>query len=195
MADQGSRGEPAHYDPNTHTIRIYRKALDKIMNTIDAAGADFMTLAIAHELGHAVDYESFATARLKVKALRRQLEKAQLEAKKVNKADLDAPLGDDKKVAEKKTKEQQEIRRLAQELTRAQADLTKAQTDVDTMKGGAYSQSREFTQARGKAISSYGERGKNLEDWADLFALFVLDPALLKSLRPDAYQYFSTLLP
>lgn len=187
LADLGSQNEPAHYDPNKHTIDLYSKAIVDSANSQDAGGDDWFTAVITHELGHALDDESYTSARLKRDSLAEQLKAAILKSRRV-KVDTDAPIPDERTEANKEKNERQEIQKLEDEFNKAANDFDK--TTVD-----GHSQSKAFDKARGKGISSYGEKGKNQEDFAELFSLFVLDPDLLKSLRPDAFAYFSKTFP
>lgn len=184
MTDLGSESEPAHYDPNTHSIDLYGRAIVESMNRQDdAGGADWFTAVVTHELGHALDDESYTNARIKRDALVEQLKAAKLKARQL-KVDVNAPIPDEKADADREKNERHEMQRLEDELARAESEFNKV-----TEQGR--SKSKEFTKSRGKAISSYGEKGKDLEDFAELFSVFVLDPKLLKSLRPDAFEYFS----
>ena len=184
MADLGSDSEPAHYDPNNHSIDLYGRTIVESMNRQDdAGGGDWFTAVVTHEVGHALDDESYTNARMKRDAIVEQLKAAKLQARQL-KVDVNAPIPDEKADADKEKNERHEMQRLEDELAKAESEFNKA-----TEQGR--SKSKEFTKARGKAISSYGERGKDLEDFAELFSVFVLDPKLLKSLRPDAFDYFS----
>jgi len=184
MADKGSDNEPAHYDPNTHSIGLYGKAIVESMNRQDDAGAaDWFTAVVTHEVGHALDDESYINARMKRDAIVEQLKAAKLKARQL-KVDVNAPIPDEKAEADKEKNERHELQRLEDELAKAESEFDKTAVE-------GRSKSKEFTKARGKAISSYGEKGKDLEDFAELFSVFVLDPKLLKSLRPDAFEYFS----
>ena len=188
LADSGEHDEPGHYDPNTHTINLYKRAVETYSNSPDAAGAQWFTYVITHEVGHALDYEAYTNARVKRDALAKQLKQAQLDAKRVDPSEATF---DEKAAADKQAKKQREVTRLKGELDIAEAAYSKAARDLDTDKGGEHSQSREFRRAAGKAISGYGARGKSVENFAELFSIFVLDPGLLKSLRPDAHKYFT----
>jgi len=190
----GDANEPARYEPSTHAVYIYQGALREFANSIAASGADYFTGVLAHEIGHALDYETFTTARVKRDTLAKQLKEARIKSKQI-KIDPNAPIGDDKPAADGDKKERDEIKRIEKDLDKAEADFAKATADLDLKKGGAHSQSKAFAKARGKAITSYGESGKNVEDFAELFSIFVLDSALLKSLRPDAFEYFSKTFP
>jgi len=187
MADVGDRSEAGHYDPNKHSIDFFGKSIHDAMNSADAEGDDWFSHVVMHEIGHALDDEAYTAARVKRDALAGQLKAAKLRVRQV-KVDVNAPFPDEKAVAEKEKSDRQEIQQL-------QGDLNKAESDFDNVNVQGLSKSAEFGQARGKAISSYGEQGKNLEDFADLFSVFVLDPELLKSLRPAAFAYFSKKFP
>jgi hypothetical protein len=56
--------------------------------------------------------------------------------------------------------------------------------------GGVAAHSKEFKDTQGKAISDRGEAGIE-ENFAELAAMYILDPDLLRSLRPQAFKYFS----
>jgi hypothetical protein len=183
MEDLGDKNEAGHYDPNKHSIDLYGKSITEGMNSHDAEGDDWFSAVVAHEVGHALDYESFTNARLKRDALEGQLKAAKLKARQA-KIDVNAPIPDEKAEAEKEKNDRQEIRRLEDAFAKSADEFEKV-----TVEG--HSKSTEFGKARGKAISSYGEKGKNVEDFAELFSLFVLDPQLLQVLRPDAFAYFS----
>lgn len=181
----GDRDEPGHYVPNTHTIELYGSALEKLYSSADAGGADWFTFAVMHEIGHAADYESFTTVQRKRDAIAAQLREARLEARRV---DPDAGIGKDADTKEKA--KQIKIKQLEKELDKAQADFDKAVGDLDLAKGGGRSQSKAFKDAEGNPISRYGATA-NLENFAEDFSIYVLDPDLLKSLRPEAHKYFS----
>jgi hypothetical protein len=185
LADQGDENEPAHYDPNKHSIDLYGKSIVESANSQDADGDDWFSAVVTHEVGHALDDESYTSARIKRDALAEQLKAAKLKMRQL-KVDVNAPIPDEKAEAEKAKRERQEIQRFEDEFAKAEGDFDKAKVE-------GHSQSTEFGKARGKAISSYGEKGENLEDFAELFSVFVLDSKLLKSLRPDAFAYFSKL--
>jgi Domain of unknown function (DUF4157) len=183
MDDVGSKGEDGHYDPDKHSIDLYRKSASESMNRQNAKGDDRFSGVVTHEIGHAVDDESFTNARVKLDSLEAQVKAAKLKSRQA-KIDVNAPIPDEKAEVEKERNERNEIQHLEDERNKAGDEFSKA-----TVEG--HSKSKKFTDARGKAISSYGEKGKNLEDFAELFSVFVLDPELLKSLRPDAFAYFS----
>jgi hypothetical protein len=101
LADLGSQNEPAHYDPNKHTIDPYSKAIVDSANSQDACGDDWFTAVITHELGHALDDESYTNARLKRDNLAEQLKAAKLKSRQV-KVETNAPIPDEKAEANKK---------------------------------------------------------------------------------------------
>jgi hypothetical protein len=177
--------ESGHYDPNTHTIVFFSDAMLKSALSPDFGAASQFTYILAHEIGHAVDFEH-STARLQAKrdAIAKQWQKAVNESKKV-KVDPNAPIGEDKPDPEAKKKEA-EVTRLKAELDKADADLVQALNTPPTLP----SDSPQFGAAKGEAISKTGAESAS-QDFAELFALYVLDPNLLKSLRPAAFKYFS----
>jgi len=186
-AATGDRDEAGHYDPNTHTITLFQDSLKKFMNSTDASGSDFFTHALTHEVGHALDFESFTQARVKRDTLVRQLQEARTEAKRTVKDITDANAQ-----AAKERRDKEEITRLENALTQARSDFDRVLAAQNVQRGGGYSQSREFATASGRqAISVHATKGGNVENFAELFSLFILDPDLLKSLRPDAHKYFS----
>ena len=184
-AATGDRDEAGHYDPNTHTITMFQDSLKKFMNSTDASGSDFFTHVLAHEVGHALDFESFTRARVKRDTLRSQLKDAQTEARRT------APdISDPNAQAAKQKKDKELITRLETALTQAESDFAQILKTQDVQKGGGYSQSTQFGTAGGKGISAHAKKGGNVENFPELLTLFILDPDLLKSLRPDAYKYF-----
>jgi len=185
LQDAGEKGEPGHYDPNTHTIQLFGGALTKLGNSADAGGADWFTFVVTHEIGHATDFESFTDTRRKRDELAQRLKDAQLEARR---ADPNAGIGKDADAAQKAKDDK--VKQLQTELNAAQAAFDTAVQGLDLAKGGARSQSQAFKDAEGKPLTSYGATA-NVENFAEDFALFVLDPELLKSLRPQAHAYFS----
>jgi hypothetical protein len=185
----GEKGEPGHYDPSTHTITFFGAAKKAMMGSADAGGADFFTFALAHEVGHAADFEPFALARKKRDRISRELADAQKRSRQVTidpDVGIDAPNKPDEKAAANRA----EVNRLRDALQKAQEELAKVQPDPDKP-GGSHSQGAKFGAAKGEPISSYAKTGGKVEDFAELFALYILDPALLKSLRPDKYKYFA----
>jgi hypothetical protein len=134
----GEKGEPGHYDPTTHTITFFGAAMTARMGSADAGGADFFTFALAHEVGHAADFEPFALARKKRDRIARELADAKKRARQVAidpNAGLDAPgKADDKSKADRA-----EVNRLTDELQKAEVELAKVQPDPDKP-GGSHSQ-------------------------------------------------------
>ena len=185
----GDSDEAGHYDPNTHTIKLFGSTLDKLMNSADALGADRFTYTIVHEVSHAVDYESYTKARERRDTLEKQLKEARKESKKVA-IDPNAGLDAEKSMKDKDKQDQAKIKQLAKELEQAEKEFNKATEKLDPHKGGGHSQSKGFKDAKGKAISKYGGKA-NVENFAELLSIYILDPKLLKSLRPEAYEYFS----
>jgi hypothetical protein len=186
---EGDAGEAGHYDPNKHTIMFFKSSLDAMINSADALGADHFTYTVAHEIGHAVDYESFTLARLKVASLTKKLKEARTEARKI---DINA---DDRTREAKSAADKAKIKQLESDLDQAHADFNKAVKDLDLAKGGAHTQSKGFKDAsKGKAISKYGG-GAAVENFAELYSLYILDPKLLQSLRPEVYQHFAKTFP
>jgi hypothetical protein len=157
---------------------VYGGALTKYANSADAGGADWLTFVVTHEIGHAADSESYTVARRKRDALAAQLKEAQLDARRV---DTSGGIGRDDDAAQRAKEEK--VRQLQRQLNAAQAAF-------DAVVVQARSQSRAYRNARGKAISEYGATS-DVENFAEDFALFVLDPDLLKSLRPQAHAYFA----
>lgn len=51
-----------------------------------------------------------------------------------------------------------------------------------------------FKSAQGKPISTLGAASED-QNFAELYALYLLDPNLLRTLRPAAHRYFSTTFP
>lgn len=186
MNPTGANGEPGHYDPNTHAIEFFANALNTMSNSADGAGTSRFIFAVMHELGHAMDFEAFSKAKRKVAELTQQLKDAQLEAKRAT-VDVNAPIGKENQKADEKSKaDKAKIDKLKQDLNTAQAALQQ----IGTSKR---SDSTEFKNTQGKAISNYGATAP-VENYAELFSIFVLDPDLLKSTRPEAFEYFSRTL-
>jgi hypothetical protein len=167
--------EAGHYDPNSHTIVLLSDALQKTALSPDAGAASQFTYMLAHEIGHGVDFEK-STARLQVKQkdAQRKWEEAVKESRKVT-------IGEDPDA----TKKQAEVTRTRAELDKADEAVNQASQHAPTLP----SDSSQFRAAKGEAISTLGAESAS-QDFAELFALFVLDPDLLKSLRPAAFQYF-----
>jgi hypothetical protein len=164
------------------------------MNSADALGADFFTYVVAHEVAHAVDYESFTKARIKRDALAVRLRDARTEAKRVT-VDPNAGLGDDKAMAEKTMQDKAKIRQIEKDLNQAEEAFAKAREVLDETTGGSHSRSKGFKDAsKGKQISKYGERDVG-ENFAELYSIYILDPKLLQSLRPEAFKYFAKTFP
>ena len=187
LQDVGERNEPGHYDPNTNTIMLFGAAKQAFMSSADAGGADWFTYALMHELGHALDYGPFARALAKRDSTERALEEATLRARQIR-VDPNAGLDAGDKADEQKKKDRLEVARLTKELAKAEAALEKVSPGN---KAATYSSGTAYGKVKGAAISSYGKKGGKIEDFAELFALYTLDPELLKSLRPDKYKYFS----
>ncbi len=182
----GGQDDAGRYDPNTHTIELYDKAFRTFLNSADASGADWFTYAVTHEISHAVDYESFNSARQKVATLRIQLRDAAAEAKKASTDDYDL---NGKPTAQKQAK-LDKVKQLQNEVFKAEEELSKLRQNLDVTKGGAHANNPAFKSAQGKPISTYGV-GKTLENFAELLSVYILNPKLLKSLRPDAFDYFA----
>ena len=112
----GEQGEPGHYDPETHTIEVYGDSLQTIANSTDAGAASFFTAVIAHEIGHATDFEAYTAARLKRDALAKQLADAKQDARRV---DPDANALDDRAAAAKTRADREKITKLSDDLNKA----------------------------------------------------------------------------
>jgi hypothetical protein len=73
-----------------------------------------------------------------------------------------------------------------------------AQNTAHNLSGGddANSAYQTAVKADGGAITAYGETKRAdgpVEDYADAYSLYTVDPDLLKSLRPHVFAYFETL--
>ena len=163
---KGPTGEPGHYEPTTRSITLYQTADQTSGASPDAGGSSFFAWAVTHELGHAIDYAKLAAAIAKRDEVARQL-KAATDARKPQ-ADLD---------------------KLKADLETAKTAVDAAHTGSDALKGGNLAQGDAFKILSSQPVSPYGAKGKG-EDFAESFALFVTDPDLLKSIRPDKYAYF-----
>lgn len=173
----GANNEPGHYDPNTHTIVLFGAAKQTFMSSADAGGADWFTYALTHELGHVVDSEPLVRARDKRDGIALELAAAQRRLRQIDpNAGLDTEGADEKKKAE--------VARLTKELRKAEEQLDKVRPD------SLSAENRKFDKAKGAAISTYGGTDPQ-DDFAEMFAIFTLDPELLKSLRPDKFKYFA----
>lgn len=190
-ATSGQHNECGLYNAATHTITIYGFAFSTFLISADVGGSDFFTHTVAHEIGHAIDFESCAQAKRKLTKIERQLKAAMTDAKKVT-IDPNAPIIDDDK---KKDEKEKKIKAIATELDKARVEVDKLAKQFDVEKpeeGAAGAHSKEFNKARGKAISDYGEAGIG-ENFAELAAMFILDPDLLRFLGPLAFKYFSEI--
>jgi Domain of unknown function (DUF4157) len=58
FAPQGSQGESGHYDPNTHTVAIFQKAIDD--SAIRFGLHNILEMVLNHEVGHATAEKSSA---------------------------------------------------------------------------------------------------------------------------------------
>jgi hypothetical protein len=188
LQSTGDAGEAGHYDPNTHTIEVYGSALAKAANSPDAGLTTFFTWTVVHEMSHAVDYSSYTAARQKRDSAAAKLKQAKLDARKVDpNAGLERPNGGG-------DRNEQTIRQLEAELNTAEQEFGRAASALDESRGGAGSQARGFRNAAGKPISKYGATAP-VENFADSYSLYVLDPDLLKSLRPELFAYFAANFP
>jgi len=194
LRSTGDHKEAGHYDPNIHAVHLFAASLETLQNTSDPLGANLFTYTIAHEMGHALDYEAYTEKRIKRDRLAKELKDAQTEARRIN-MDTDLGLDAGDKAKQKEKADQAKIKQLQKDLDAAEKEFAKAQDDLDEEKGGAHTQSKKFKDAsKGKAISTYGGTAP-VEHFAELFSMYVLDPKLLQSLRPDAYNYFSAMFP
>jgi hypothetical protein len=187
LQDVGERNEPGHYDPNTNTITLFGAAKQTFLSSSDAGGSDWFTYALMHELGHALDFGPFALALAKRDNLERELAEARRRAAQIQ-VDPNAGLDASDKADAQKQKDRREVVRLTKELAKAEAALRKVSPGS---KASSYSTGKAYGKVKGAPISSYGKKGGKVEDFAELFALYTLDPELLKSIRPDKYKYFS----
>jgi hypothetical protein len=187
----GERGEPGHYDPETHTIEVYSDSLQKLANSTDAGAASFFTMVMAHEIGHAADYEAYTAARLKRDALANELGDAEQAARRV---DPNANGLDDRASAAKEKADREKIKKLKGELNTAAEEFYKLSVALETAKSAQKSRGKDFQKAQGNPISDYGKTSV-VENFADAMSLYILDPDLLKSLRPKAHEYFTKNFP
>jgi len=77
------------------------------------------------------------------------------------------------------------VERLKRDLDQAERDLNQAMQPGNKKP----SETAQFKSAVGTAVSEYGATSDD-DSYAEAFAMYVLDPSLLKSLRPAAFAYF-----
>jgi len=152
----GPQDEAGHYDPEKHTVTIFGSALNTLFLTSqDVGGSDFFTHAVIHEIGHAIDFESYAKAKRKVAELTQQLK----DAKQI-KVDPNAPIIDDKS-AQKQKETDQKIKDLAKDLAKAEVEFDKIYAEqikvTKPEEGAARAHSKEFSEAKARR-SLIGER-------------------------------------
>lgn len=181
----GARNEPGHYDPNTHTIEFFGAAFHETLNTVDAGGSSGFEYVVTHEISHAVDYEQYTRLRVKVAELAKQLADARAEAKKVELDDYDL----NNKPSDKRKAKDQKVKDLQAEVNKARDEFQNMTQSIDVNKGGGHTNNAAYEQAKGNAISKYGGT-KPVEGFAEMLSMYILDPKLLKSLRPEAFAYF-----
>jgi hypothetical protein len=192
----GEKGEPGHYDPEKHTITIYGSAFSTSLNSADAGGGDFFIHTVMHEIGHTIDYEPYVQAKIKVHDIEKKVKDAEKASKRVAVDPRDAPILDDKAMMEKEKEKKKKIEALNRDYEKAAKEYHKISSEAELgdkhppEEGAVLAHSKEFKKAQGKAISDRGEAGAG-ENFAELAAMFIVDPELLRSLRPQAFKYFS----
>jgi hypothetical protein len=184
LATAGDRNEAGHYDPNTHTITLFGSSQTDLFNSVDAGASSHFTFVITHEVSHAVDFQRFTEARRKRDDLAAQLKQARLDARRV---DPNEPV-DLRGEGRAPSRNADRIRQLEQDLNRAQTEFDAAAAGLNTG-ASQHSKSRAYADAKGRAISTYGGTDV-VENFAESMSLFILDPDLLKSIRPQAFAYF-----
>ena len=187
----GDKGEPGHYDPETNTIEFYGDSLQSLANSTDAGAASFFTTVMAHEIGHAVDFEAYTAARLKRDDLAKQLADAKQASRR---PDPNANPLDDRATVAKEKADRDKIKKLSDALNKAAEEFYQLSINLKTAKSKQKSRGGDFQQAQGKPISGYGKTSV-VENFADSLSLYILDPDLLKSLRPKAHEYFRKMFP
>lgn len=196
---KGPPDEAGHYDPNNHSITLFAETLVKLSTSTDAGGASFFTHAVTHEIGHAIDFESRTQAERKLAAVENQLAAARTELDEARKNErlietrvdpnMSLPTSEDEaRQADEIKKGKAKVKLVQQKIAKLQNDRNAAVDAVN--QASRSSASQDFTKAKGAAISRYGGTAQG-EDFAELFAIYTLNPKLLHSIRPDAYEYFS----
>jgi hypothetical protein len=156
-----------------------------MVNSVDAGAATHFTFVVSHEVSHAVDFQAYTEARIKRDALAKELKEARLDERRVDPSTAGIDGSGD---AEKKRLQRDKIRQLEHDLDKAEAAFAKAAAGLENGKA-QHSHSAAYAEAKGPAISKYGGTDV-VENFAESLSIYVLDPDLLKSLRPKAYDYF-----
>ena len=182
LAELGPAGESGHYDRNSHEVVLFKDALKATAGSLDRSGADWFTATVAHEIGHAVDASPIVSKQRAEDKLKADLKKAERALLKAQTSDpLAAVDGDNAETKALKAK----VAKLRAAVLKANRASTSAKELSDMSK---------FAAAMGKHISNYA--ATNLDEaFAELYTLYLLDPALLKTLRPRAHAYFAKIAP
>ena len=187
MAATGKDGEAGHYDPETHTIEMFGNSMQAFTSSVDAAGSSNFAAALTHEISHAVDFEAFTAARLKVEAATNELSDFE---KSLRTVDPNAGLTDERQKANKDSADRDRRKKLQDQVNKANAELDKVSPGGSAYTTSQRSQGNGFQQAQGNAISKYGKTNK-IENFAESLSIFILDPEHLKILRPKLFEYFT----
>lgn len=168
----------AQYHPDAHTISLYEGATKTDAKIVfgDKGAASFtgkQEQAIIHELGHAVDLSEYTKASIKQKELEAQLANAPDSQKAGIQKQLDAHNDAFKKI---------------KSLTgRAYSGNANSRLNYLT----------EFDKASKQDLDRISKYAKtnDIENFADAFSLYITEPATLKSLSPNVYNYFNKHFP
>ncbi len=147
---------------------------------------------IVHELGHALDNRRTLPALNEFSEAIKKTDAADIEYQKVKKA---CEEGKHTPRADRACKKKLEEKRLAYtaasaENSRTMHQMALTRTDTDMANDPAASPFGKATAGEGfYSVTAYG--GKNVEEnYAELFALYILDEEKLKTMRPDTHAFF-----
>lgn len=207
--DSNPASEPSvggEYAPDTHTITIFDKALEKSQTRFGTPGTDsgispFVVEAITHEIGHAID---LLPLREKMKAYDQAKEVFITAFKQYE----DPPDSNQYKFP---NSEQARFDQLMKDIKDAEDNLKDAKSksgaryttdadgdwvinDLPTKKKGAF---REAVVKDGKIFPT---NYPNPEDWwqefyAESFSLYFTNPLVLEQIRPNVFKFFKTNFP
>jgi hypothetical protein len=178
-----------HYNEETHTVVMFDKAFVDTQVVFDEAGAatSYAAKQIIHEIGHAVDLAPLRAAWATSKKAREEMNAKAGDFTSKEEAD-----------AFKKAKKASDAADKA--LTKARSrsgtkPVTKGTTTLYEI-GKAHKgvEFREAVKADGKDVSKYAEKDWQ-ESYAEAYALYLAQPALLKRIRPKIYDHLSKTLP
>jgi len=193
--DPGNPDVAGNYNSVDHAITMYDLAFQPLK--LGFVGADKTAGVVAHELGHAIDFAPLRRAYDRLRLATAELERSFGRYRTADNR-YEIPPGQEKSWQEQNRK----ITTIEKEMYAARSESgSRWQLNPDTSLLEIVDDIEAATGFRNAAtmdgpvrITSYADKSWS-EYFAECFSLYIVDPELLKLLRPNIYAYFSKEFP